>query len=163
MDTLAERLDRIHLRVRVPGMEIYGELRDRRRIEISFGEDTYSWMSESRLEQALAVLARLLTAGWGQEYHQAMRNSGLEVSLSPELRNEDYEQARAELTATGTSADGLVSISAVNLQDFTVRIPRGTIREVPEPKFVTSANEAAAAFLADHMAKILELQHRYVD
>jgi hypothetical protein len=162
MDTLAERLDRIHLRVRVPGMEIYGELRDRQRIEISFGEDTYSWMAESRLEQALAVLARLLTAGWGQEYHQAMRNSGLEVSLSPDLRNDDYEQARAELTATGESADGLVSISAVNLRDFSVRIPRGTIREVPERQFVASASEAAATFLADHLAKIRELQQRHL-
>lgn len=36
MDRLAERLDRIHLRARVPGMEIHGELRDRQRIEISF-------------------------------------------------------------------------------------------------------------------------------
>jgi hypothetical protein len=159
MDTLAERLDRIHLRVRVPGMEIYGELSDRRRIAISFGQDTYSWMAESRLEQALAMVARLLSAGWGQEYHRAMRNSGLEVSY---LRNDDYEQARAELTATGVSADGLVSISAVNLKDFTVRIPRGTIREVPERTFVASANEAATAFLDDHMAKIRELQHRHL-
>lgn len=162
MDTLAERLDRIHLRVRVPGMEIYGELSNRQRIAISFGEDTYSWMNEPRLEQALAVVARLLAAGWAQEYHRAMRNSGLEVSLSPDLRNDDYEQARAELTATGFSADGLVSISAVNLQDFAVHIPPGTIREVPEHRFVASANEAATAFVADHMAKIRELQHRYL-
>lgn len=163
MDTLAERLDRIHLRVRVPGMEIYGELSDRQRIEISFGEDTYPWMAESRLEQALAVLARLLTAGWGQEYHQAMRDSGLEVSLSPDLRNEDYEQARDELTATGASADGLVSITAVNLRDFSVRVPRGTIRDVPEETFVASANEAATAFVTDHLAKIRELQQRHLD
>ncbi|TCO55975.1 hypothetical protein [Actinocrispum wychmicini] len=162
MDTLAERLDRIHLRVRVPGMAIYGELSDRRRIAISFGEDTYPWMNEPRLEQALAVVARLLTAGWAQEYHRAMRNSGLEVSLSPDLRDDDYEQARAELTATGASADGLVTISAVNLRDFAVGITRGTIREVPEREFVASANEAAAAFLADHMAKIRELQHRHL-
>ena len=162
MDTLAERLDRIHIRVRVPGMEIYGALRDRQCAEISFGEDTYSWMAESRLEQALAVVARLLAAGWGREYHQAMHESGLEVTLPPDLRNDDYERARAELTATGTSADGLVRISAVNLQDFTVHIPRGTIREVPEQEFVASAGEAATAFLADHMAQIQQLQHRYL-
>ena len=119
-------------------------------------------MSEFRLEQALAVLARLLTAGWGQEYHWAMRNSGLEVPLSPDLRNDDYEQAGAELNATGEPADGLVSVSAVNLRDFSVRIPRGTIREVPERQFVASANEAAAAFLADRLAKIRELQQQHL-
>ncbi|HEV3360945.1 MAG TPA: hypothetical protein VG247_29350 [Pseudonocardiaceae bacterium] len=158
MDTLAERLDRIHLRVRVPGMEIYGELSDRRRVEISFGEDTYSWLSESRLERELAVLARLLTAGWGRDYHRAMRECGLDVSLAPDLRNDDYEQARAELVATGASADGLVSISAVGLRDFSVHIRRDTAGQAPEQVFVASANEAAAAFLADHMAKIRELQ-----
>jgi hypothetical protein len=148
------------LRVRAPGVEIYGELSDRERFAISFGEDTYQWLAQSRLEQALAVIARLLSAGWGQQYHQAMRDSGLEV-LPPELRNQDYEQARSELTATGVSADGLVSISAVNLQGFRVRIPRGTIRAVPEEKFVASANEAAGAFLADHMAKIRELKRQH--
>ncbi|HEY4024301.1 MAG TPA: hypothetical protein VGM75_36835 [Pseudonocardiaceae bacterium] len=159
MDTLAERLDRIHLRVRAPGVEIYGELSDRERIAISFGEDTYQWLAESRVEQALAAIARLLSAGWGQQYHQAIRDSGLEV-LSPELRDASYEQARAELTATGTSADGLVSFSAVNLRDFRVRVPPGTIRAVPEATFVASANEAAGALVADHMAKIRELKRR---
>jgi hypothetical protein len=161
-DTLAERLDRIHLRVRAPGLELYGELSDRQRIAISFGEDTYPWLAESRLEQALAALARLLAAGWGQEYHEAMRDSGLAVSLPPDLDDDDYERARAELVATGASADGLVTISATNLRDFTVRVPRGTIREVPEQRFVASAAEAAAAFLADHMAKIRELQRRHL-
>jgi hypothetical protein len=158
MDTLAERLDRIHLRVRVPGVEIYGELTDRRRIAVSFGEDTYASQSEARLEQALAVVARLLTAGWGQEYHRALRGSGLAVS--PELRNDTFERARAELVATGVSADGLVSISAVNLRDFSVHVRRGTVSRVPERMFVAAVNEAAAAFLADHLAKIRELQHR---
>lgn len=160
MRTLAERLDRIQLRVRAPGVEIYGELSDRNRIAISFGQDTYRWLAESRVEQALAMIARLLSAGWGQRYHQAIRDSGLEV-LSPELRDAGYERARAELTAVGTSADGLVSFSAVNLWDFRVRIPQGTISAVPEATFVASANEAACAFVADHMAKIRELKRRH--
>ncbi|HJP73807.1 MAG TPA: hypothetical protein VJ914_06045 [Pseudonocardiaceae bacterium] len=160
MDTLAQRLDRIQLRVRAPGVEIYGALCDRARIAISFGEDTYPWLAESRVEQALAVIARLLSAHWGRRYHQAIRDSGLTV-LPPELRDPDYEQARAELTATGTSADGLVSFSAVNLRDFRVRIPPGTIRAVPEATFVASANEAAGAFVADHLAKIRELKQRH--
>lgn len=42
----------------------------------------------------------------------------------------------AVLVATGASVDGLVTISATNLRDFTVRIPRGTIREVPEQRFL---------------------------
>lgn len=160
MDTLADRLDRIRLRVRAPGVEIYGELSDRDRISISFGEDTYQGLTESRVERALAMIARLLSANWGQRYYQAMRDSGLEL-LPPEFRDAGYEQARAELTATGTSADGLVSFSAVNLRDFTVRIPRGTIRAVPEATFVASANEAAGALVADHLAKIRELKRRH--
>jgi hypothetical protein len=161
MDTLIERLDRIRLRVQAPGVEIYGELSDRERIAISFGEDTYSRLAESRVERALAAIARLLSARWGKRYHQAMRDSGLAV-LPPELRNKDYERARAELTATGVSADGLVSISAVNLRDFRVRIPDGTIRAVPEAKFVASANEAAVGFVADHLAKIRELKRQHL-
>lgn len=162
MKPLDERLDGIHIRVRVPGAEIYGELRDRRCVDVTFGPDTYGWSSETYLEQAVATLGRLLTARWTEAYHAALRDSGLAVTPLPGSRSTDYERARERIEATGASADGRVVISAVGLRNFAVRIRPGTVRELPEQDFAERVRDAAAVFLTDHMNQVRELQRTHL-
>jgi hypothetical protein len=161
MELLADRLDRIHLRVRVPGAPIYGELRHQREISISFGQDTYRWTNESQLQHALATLARLLSAGWAQEYNAALSDCGMEVVPPPEVRARGYEQARDKIQSMGMSADGRIAIVAIGLRDFAARIVPGTIRELSEQEFKAGVREAATAFLNNHMDQIRELQREY--
>lgn len=161
MELLADRLDRIHLRVRVPGAPIYAELRHQREIGISFGQDTYRWTNEAQLQHALATLARLLSAGWAHEYTAALRDCGLEVVPPPEVRARGYEEARDKIEAIGTSGDGRVAIVAIGLRDFAARIVPGTVRELSEQRFTACVREAATAFLDNHMAQIRELQRQY--
>jgi hypothetical protein len=77
-----------------------------------------------------------------------------------EVRNRDYEQARDAVEATGSSADGRVTVSAVGMRNFKVRIAAGTVRELSEREFVQRVREAATAFLDDYMAQIHELKAR---
>jgi len=158
MGELGDRLDKIHVRVRVPGTPIQGELHHRGEIGISFDPDSYQWLRESRLAHYLATVARLLYAGWTREYRAAISSSLLPVDPPEEVRNRAYEQARDEVEASGSSADGRVTVSAVGLRNFTARITPGTIRELTEQEFVSRAREAATAFLADHRAQIRELK-----
>jgi hypothetical protein len=157
MITLGERLDGIHIRVRVPGTEIEAELRDRTNVTIHFGRSVYEWLNEPHLEHYLATLARLLYTEWVRQYRAALSGSAVEVDVA---RHQEFFAAREQLTASGRSADGRVTISATGMQDFHVRIAPGTVRELGEREFVASTTGAVAAFLADQRAKIGELKER---
>lgn len=161
MGRLGDRLDGIRLRARVPGTEISGELCNRKEISISFGSDSYPWLREPQLEGYLASLARLLCAGWQRESELALRDSFLDVDPPQDARSQGYERAREQLEASGSSADGRVTVSAVGLRNFTVHITPGTLRELAEHEFVARVREAATAFLADHMARIHDLKTEF--
>lgn len=160
MGALADRLDGIRVRVCVPGTEIRAELSERTRIDVSFGEGTYEWLHEGDLQHHLATLARLLVTGWMRDYRAALTANDLLPAPPEELRNRDYERARDELVASGASGDGRVTVSAIGLRDFTVRIVPGTLRELTEDRFRSCVGEAATAFLADHMNRIHLLKFR---
>lgn len=162
MGTLADRLDGIRTRVRVPGTEIHAELSNRTRIDVSFGDGTYEWLHEGDLQYHLATLARLLVAAWMREYRAALTDNELLLRPPEELRNRDYERACDELAAGGASADGRVTVSAVGLRDFAVRIVPGTLRELTEQQFRSCVREATTAFLADHMTRIQLLKIRHL-
>jgi hypothetical protein len=162
MSSLGERLDAIHLRVRVPGTEIEAELRDRRDVTISFGPDSYDWLSERDLEQYMASLARLLYTAWVRAYKDALSDSFLEAAASPDQRERDFLAARAEVRASGASSDGRVTISAVDMHEITVGIPRGTLRALTEVQFAAATREAVVALLADHMSKVNELKVKFL-
>jgi hypothetical protein len=161
MGSLGERLDNIHLRVRVPGTEIEAELRNRKDVTISFGENGYEFLNERGLEQYLATLARLLYVGWVREYRGAISETSIVISEPETQQDEDFLEARSEMEATGASGDGRVTISAVGMQDPQVRITAGTLRELSEDQFVARTKEAVTALAEDYQAKIRELKVRF--
>jgi hypothetical protein len=160
MGRLAERLDNIRVQVRAPGAEIQAELSSRNIITLSFGESVYAFISERYLEHALASLARLLFAGWVREHRAAIADTGLNIDPKDQhdLR---FRDERQEIRSSGESSDGRVRLSAVGMDDFTVRIKRGTVRELREREFVARVGEAASALLADYRAQVRELKKRY--
>jgi hypothetical protein len=161
MSSLGERLDNIHLRVRVPGTDINAELRNRRDISISFGPDVYPWLNERHLEHYLANLARLLYVAWVREYRAALSDSFRDAGYPEFQRDRDFLAARDEMESQGESADGRLTISAVGMQNVQVRIAKGTLRELSEHQFVACAKEAINALADDHMTKIRALKLRF--
>jgi hypothetical protein len=160
--SLGDRLDTIHLTVRVPGTDIEAELRNRSDVTISLGDGGYQWIAERDLEHHMASLARLLYTAWVRAYHAALPDAFLSaMNASPDQRDRDFLAARAQLREHGTSRDGRIAISATDMHDITVRITPGTLRSLPEAQFVADTREAVAALLADRRAKVRELKLRY--
>jgi ribosomal protein L29 len=160
MGELADRLDAIAVRAQVPGIEIVAELRDRTDVTISFGEAVYEFISEVRLENYLGSLARLLYAGWLRQYRAAIDDSALDVDPHDQ-RDHDFLDARAEIESTGASSDGRITFSAVGMQDMSVDIAAGTLRELTEEQFSERAKEAVAVLIQDHLSKVRELKRQF--
>ncbi|WP_051367212.1 hypothetical protein [Hamadaea tsunoensis] len=162
MGALADRLDRIHLRVRVPGTDISAELRNREEVSISFGHGVYDGLSERDLEHYLASLARLLFVAWQRAYSEALSESFREALVGADS-DEDraYLRARGEMVSTGASNDGRVTVTGRAMQDVEVRIAAGTVRELTEWQFAERVHEAVVVLAKNHMDQIEELKKRY--
>ncbi|SDC42409.1 hypothetical protein [Actinokineospora iranica] len=161
MDSLADRLDSLRLRVQAPGSEIYADLRNRKDVSVSFGESVYEWTSERNLERQLVSMARLLYAQWVRKYRAELSDSFLNAMGAESQNDHDFLAARSELESSGASRDGRVTISAVGMQNVEVRIVPGTVRELDEHEFSGRVSEAVHALADDYQTKIRELKIRY--
>lgn len=160
MGYLAERLDKIRVRVRAPGTEIEAELSSRNNITLSFGESVYAFISERYLEHALASVARLLFVGWLREYRAVIDDT--ELNIDPKDQHDlNFRDERREIESSGESSDGRVRLSVIGMNDFTARIQRGTVRELREREFVARVREASTALIGDYRAQVRELKKRY--
>ncbi|WP_328607310.1 hypothetical protein OG943_46825 [Amycolatopsis sp. NBC_00345] len=159
---LAERLDGIRVRVRAPGTEIEAELRQRTGITLSFGESVYEFIDELALERALAGIARLLWAGWQRRYRAAIEETNLNIDAD-DMRDWNFFTDRAKVEAAGESSDERITITAVGMEDFSVHIEPGTVREISEDQFSAGAAEAATKLIQDFQVKVDELKKRYYE
>lgn len=160
MGELADRLDRIRVRVRAPGTDIEAELRNRNEFALSFGEGVYEFIDERALERALASLARLLYAGWQRQYREAISDTRLNIDPEDQHDFNFQEESRA-VESHGESGDGRVALSAVGMDEFTARIKPGTLRELREGEFTALVTEAAARLLENYQATMNELKVRF--
>ncbi|MET0237969.1 MAG: hypothetical protein ABW224_25240 [Kibdelosporangium sp.] len=159
MESLADRLDSIRLKVQAPGSEIYADLRNRKNVSISFGESVYGWMKESTLERLLASTGRLLYVEWVRRYRAELDES---FRHGPETQNDrDFVAARAAMESSGRSRDGRVTLSVAGMQNLEVRIVRGTIRALDEKEFSARVQEAVQDLADNYQANIRDLKLRY--
>lgn len=162
MADLAERLNGIRVHARAPGTEIEAELRRRTDISLSFGESVYEFIDESALERALAGIARLLWAGWQRQYRAAIDETNLNIEVD-DLRDSNFFADRAKVEAIGESSDERITISAVGMENFSVHVKPGTVREISEDQFSASAAEAATKVIQDFQGKVDALKKRYYE
>ncbi|MQA10151.1 MAG: hypothetical protein GEU98_16675 [Pseudonocardiaceae bacterium] len=160
MELLADRLDGIRVHVRAPGADIEAELRNRTNITLSFGESVYDFASESALESALTSIARLLWTGWQCQYRAAIDETDL--NIDPDDQHDlNFFAERDEIEATVESSDGRIRISAVGMENFSVRITPGTVREISEGEFTANVTEASTKLIQEYQDKVNELKKRY--
>ncbi|MBP2324427.1 hypothetical protein JOF56_004812 [Kibdelosporangium banguiense] len=161
MESLADRLDSIRLRVQAPGSEIYADLRNRKNVSISFGESVYGWMKESTLERLLASTGRLLYVEWVRRYRAELDESFLNAAGAETQNDRDFIAARAAMESSGRSRDGRVTFSVVGMQNLEVHIVWGTIRELDENEFSARVQEAVQDLADNYQANIRDLKLRY--
>jgi hypothetical protein len=160
VEWLADRLDNIRVQVRAPGGGIEAELRDRTNISLSFEESVYEFISETALENSLSSIARLLWTGWQRQYRAAIDETGLNIDADDQ-HDLNFFAERDGIQATGRSSDERVTISAVGMENFSVQIKPGTVREISEDQFTADAMEAATKLIREFQEKVDELKERY--
>lgn len=162
---LSDRLERMRVRVALPGDEIVGELRGRADVQITFAPGRYRRYREQDLEDKLASLAKLLWAGRVREYYAAVSDAfGETVTGEPSpsgVRDQAFVKARDELIAEGSSCDGRIRVTVQGMRRWQVRIANGTIRALDEDAFAERAREAAAALIEDQLAKVRVLKDQH--
>ncbi|WP_405164382.1 hypothetical protein OG203_04490 [Nocardia sp. NBC_01499] len=129
---------------------------------MSFGESAYAFVDDSRLERALTAIARLLWVGWQRQYRRAIEYTDLHIDADDQ-HDLNFFAERAEIEAIGESSDERITISAIGMENFSVRIEPGTVREISEAEFRASAAEAATKLIEDFLTKVAELKKRYYD
>nr|WP_218862114.1 hypothetical protein [Actinopolyspora biskrensis] len=157
---MAERLDRIRVRANAPGVDLEAELRDRNQVTLTFGESVYEFIDERFLERALAGLARRLYTGWVRQYREAISTTNLNIEPNDQ-HDFAFEEEMHAVEASAESSDGRVTISTVGMQEFSVSIRRGTVRELSEREFVARATEVVPRLIQHFQAQVAELKVRY--
>lgn len=162
MTDLANRLDNIHVRVRIPGADISAELRNRTDITLEFAEGVYEFISEPILEGLLESGARLLFTGWRRQYLAAIDETGLSIDADDQ-HDLNFMAERAEIEAFGRSADQRITVSTAGMKEFNVNLKPGTLREVSEAEFSDSIGRASAEMISDFQRKVSDLKIRYYE
>ncbi|NUR73710.1 MAG: hypothetical protein HOU81_23085 [Hamadaea sp.] len=158
---LSERLDRMVVTASTPDGAIAAELYDRDQVRLSF-PGGYRWLDESRLPEQLAALGRILWARRMREFFAILsEDEDVPITGEPEPATSgqrEFVERRAELVARGESADGRVALSVRGMQEWTVRVQPGTVRECSEEEFATAVRSAVTRLLDDQARQITELK-----
>lgn len=165
MGGLADRLDRMLVRVTSPDRSVTAELHGRTDVRLTFAPGVYDRSYQQDLEAQLETVAKLLWAARMKAYYAAL-SEVLELTITGETkpispRDVDYYAARNELLAEGQSRDGHCHLSVHGMRHWTVRIASGTLDVLSEPEFGQAISEAADQLIRDQQTKIRELKQEF--
>ncbi len=164
MGELAERLSLLDVEARSPDGGLTATARGRGDVRVGFAWDTYRSYRAAALARQLEVLATLLWARYRRRYREIVE-SWVDQDDEPEPTEEDREFGRRleELSVTGMSARGLVTIRSRALVSWQVEIAGEPVGSLTEQEFLVELDSAVAALLADHRAKLILLTDAVYD
>ncbi|NUO57361.1 MAG: hypothetical protein HOV71_00815 [Hamadaea sp.] len=158
---VSERLDRMVVTASTPDGAIAAELFDRDQVRLSF-PGGYRWLDESRLPGQLEALARVLWARRMREYFEIMsEDEDVPITAEPEpvtAGQWEFVERRAQIVARGESPDGRIAVSVRGMQEWTVRVQPGTLREYAEEEFAEAIRSVVTRLLDDQFRQITELK-----
>jgi hypothetical protein len=167
MGELADRLDRVHVRVAIPGGEISAEMRGESDVRLAFEPGYYDYFrdNERELERKLAILCRLLFAARTREFEAVIQAAGGESTTRERAvapLDVEYFERLDRLAARGCSPDGRIEITTVGFREWAVKIQDGTVRSLYEEEFSGRATDAAYDLIRNITDEVLSLrQHVY--
>ena len=151
-------VDRLVVEAATPDGIAFARLRGRSQVSVSFVPGYYAHSTEARLEDKLAQLGQQLWAARTTAYYEhRSRLLGRPVHEEAEprtLQQRLRRAARDSLVSTGSSADGVVSLTAVGLLRWQAEVRPGTVREVHEAAFCAACGEAVERLLLDHLDQL---------
>ncbi|MCP2321998.1 hypothetical protein HDA40_000505 [Hamadaea flava] len=158
---VSEQLDQMVITAATPDGAMTAELYDRDQVRLRF-PGGYRWLDESRLPGQLEALARVLWARRMREYYEILSEDEDERrTAEPEPVTEgqwEFVERRAQIVARGESSDGRIAISVRGMQEWTVRVQPGTLREYSEEEFAGTIRSVVTRLLDDQFRQITELK-----
>jgi hypothetical protein len=159
----ADQLDTMTIRATSPDGQIQLTFSGGSDITLTFRTGAYARYRERPLESQLARLATGVWTGYRRGYLQAIGETAGGDQPSTDERRRRFQDARARMLATAESPRGFVRVEAVGLMRWRVDIRDGALTRLTEQQFVTEANAAAKALLADYAAKMVHLKDTIFD
>ena len=165
MGELADRVDGMRVRVTTADGGITAELHDRDQLALTFREGLYPLFDDGELERRLATVATQLWAARTREYWRIFGDVTGDYSTGEDkpvtARDTEWRAERDELEATGSSADGRVTVRVAGLRRWQVTLRPGTVRALDEGQFALAVGEAAGGVIRDQFTKLAELSGKH--
>ncbi|MGH3660821.1 MAG: hypothetical protein ACRDT8_23690 [Micromonosporaceae bacterium] len=163
----SDLLDGTTITAKSPDGKIECELADGRDVVMDFAPGSYHEYTEREMEHQLA---RLVTAMWvgHRRGHLAVLSERLGYPVRGEptemgLREREFANRRAQITAEGRSASGRIVLSTTGMTRWDVRIKPGAIREADEDSFLHDLWSAFLAMMREHQRRVAMLQDEIFD
>ncbi|WP_203743867.1 hypothetical protein [Actinoplanes cyaneus] len=138
-------------------------MQGRLQVSLAFQQRSYGGYDDAALGHQLGWLATLAWVRYHREYAEieAAYLDGYEADRDASDRA--FEQEAQELTVTGVSPGGWVSITSRALATWTVTIRSGAQRELTQQRFIGEALAASAAAISVYRSSRAQLLDRYYD
>ncbi len=167
MGIMADRLNRMEVRVSSPDRWIEATLTNQDQVSVRFGYDAYRLYDERTLEQQLGRLATRVWVEYRREYYRALSDATGEIvrgdEYEPDGQRRLFQQAQAAMISTGVSAGGWIKAEAEGLVRWQVTIRDGATRKLTEEQFVQEVQSVVAALLSNYYAKMVALKDGFYD
>ena len=146
-----------------PSEKVFLTLTGTRAIQVRFAPGYYQRASTSDMEAQLSRAARLLFVERTRAMYAGLSaEAGERVEPGRDRLHRDartYRERLDELTASGSSAGGEVTLISVGLGAFTVTIAPGTLDRLSEEQFIAAGQATTLAYIADFDAKLALLKY----
>jgi hypothetical protein len=164
MGELGERLSLLKVEARSPDGGLTASARGRGDVQVGFAWDMYRGYRAATLARQLEALATLLWARYRRQYLEVVA-AWADDDDEPEPTEQDREFRRRleELTVTGVSAHGWVTVRSRALVSWQVEIAGEPVGSLTEQQFLAELDSAVTALLADHRAKLTLLKDAVYD
>jgi hypothetical protein len=166
---LAERMERLVVRVQSPDRYISAVLSHPLHLDVTFTPGTYRRYREHALERQLDVVATRLWTGHRRGYLHALSEALGEpdrgerdqdaMDIDPHSRR--YQEAAASIVARGESPGRDIHVTTTALVRWEFAISTGTVHRVGEDQFRRDLVIAARSVLDGYLAQVRELKNEH--
>jgi hypothetical protein len=160
---LAAQLERISVSAVSPDGRIHAGLHGRLQMTLEFRQRSYGGYDDDALGHQLGRLATLVWVRYHRDYTEieAAYLGGYEPDRDPSDRR--FEQDADELTVTGGSPDGWISITSRALASWAVTVRSGAQRRLSQQQFIGEALAAATTTVSAYRLARNRLLDQYYD
>jgi hypothetical protein len=143
-----------------PDGNITAEVRDRDQVDLRFAAGAFRSYDAARLANQLDQLAALTWVRHRRECVEVVALMHGKPADPRDARAEDevFRHGLEQLTLTGASADGIVSVRSRGLVRWQFQLHGDIPAAVPERAFTAAVRSAVDAVLADHRSQVVLLR-----